>query len=99
MSKSGEDIGSADNGSAHIGSNVIDPILSNTFCGVCCWPGHGSPAQRKVANRASLTDVGAEAYALVTDEADEIDDAREDRDELSETIDSGEEEDDEPDVD
>jgi hypothetical protein len=41
----------------------------------------------------SLTDVGAQAFALENDEADEIDDAREERemDELSEIMDSGDE--------
>ena len=56
---------------------------------------HGKPvAQRKVANRLSLTDVGAQAFALDIDEADEIDEAREERDicdELSEIMDSGDE--------
>jgi hypothetical protein len=94
MSKSGDDIGSA-----HIGSNVMGPTVSNPFCDTCCWPGHGSPAQRKVASRASLTDVGAHPFALETDEAEEIDDAREVLDELSETMDSGDEDNDEPDVD
>lgn len=92
--KSGED-----KGSAHIGPKVIGPIGSKFLFDICCWPGHGSPAHRKVASRASLTDVGAHAVALVTDEADEIDDARDDRDELSETIDSGEDEDDDPEFD
>jgi len=81
---------------------VTVPMVSCSFCGVCvccCWPGHGNPAQRKVANRASLTDVGAHVFVLVTDEAEEIDDAREERDELSETIDSGDDEDEDPDVD
>lgn len=94
MSKSGDD-----KGSAQIGSNVIDPTVSKFLLGTCCWPGHGSPAQRKVASRASLTDVGAHAFALMTDEADEIDDARDDRDELSDTMDSGEDEEDEPEFD
>lgn len=55
--------------------------------------GHGSPAQRKVASRLSLTDVGAQALALERDEADEIEEAREEResDELSEIMDSGDE--------
>lgn len=94
ISRSGDDIGSA-----QIGSSVIDPTVSKLLFGTCCWPGHGSPAQRKVASRASLTDVGAHVFALVTDEADEIDEARDDRDELSDTIDSGEDEEDEPEVD
>jgi hypothetical protein len=94
MSKSGDDIGSA-----QIGSIVIDPTESKFLLGICCWPGHGSPAHRKVASRLSLTDVGAHAFALVTDEAEEIDEARDDRDELSDTIDSGEDDEEDPDVD
>jgi len=93
ISRSGDDIGSA-----HRGSIVIDPTVSKPFCGACCWPRQGSPAQRKVANRASLTDVGAHAFALEAEDAEEIDDAREDRDELSETMDSGDD-DEEPEMD
>jgi hypothetical protein len=63
--------------------------------------GYGKPAHRIVASRLSLTDVGANAFALESDEADEIDEAREEReiDELSEIIDSGDEVKEQPDRD
>jgi hypothetical protein len=63
--------------------------------------GHGNPAHRKVAKRLSLTDVGAQAFALESDEADEIDEAREERemDELSDIMDSGEEVNEQPEMD
>lgn len=66
------------------------------YRGCCCGGGkeYGSPAQRSVARRANLA-AGAHALVEDTDEADEIDEAREQRLLLSETIDSGLEDDDE----
>lgn len=90
LSKSGEDIGSADSGSI-----VIEPVgaTASLYRGCCCGGGnaYGSPAQRKVARRANLTLTLLGAHALVdeTDDADEIDEAREQRELLSDTMDSG----------
>jgi hypothetical protein len=76
----------------------MDPMASYSFCGICCCAAYGSLAQRNVANLANLTDVGAHTFALETDDAEEIEDALEER-ELSETMDSGDDEEDEPEFD
>jgi hypothetical protein len=63
--------------------------------------GHGNPAHLKVASLFNLTDVGAHEGALESELAEEMDDAREERDsdELSEIMDSGLEVRDEPESD
>lgn len=85
-SKSGDDMVPADRGSM-----VMEPkpvSFDGTWSWCCSGRAYVWPALRNVANRASLTGVGAHGSAE-PDEAELTEDVREQRDEVSDTIDSG----------